>query len=140
MGLFVVFDTNVLVSRLLASKDSPPARTVRLVLEGGGLHLFSEETFGELSDVLNRPKFDPYLPHEKRMHFLSEMKELSQMIPISHTFSVCRDPKDNKFLDVAVSGKADFLITGDADLLALHPFEEVNILSPHDFLIKCFPR
>jgi putative PIN family toxin of toxin-antitoxin system len=134
--LFVVFDTNVLVSRLLGAKNSPPAQVVRLVMEGGGLHLFSEATFQELFEVLTRPKFDPYLPREKRLHFLSEMRALSEIIPVTHAFPACRDPKDNKFLEVAVSGGADFLITGDADLLELHPFEGVRILSPADFLVK----
>jgi uncharacterized protein len=134
--LLVVLDTNVLVSRLLASKDSPPAQVVRRIMEGDGFQLFSEATFQELSDVLNRPKFDPYLSREKRQHFVSEMRELSIFVPITQTFSICRDLKDNKFLDVAFCGNADYLITGDKDLLELNPFAKVLILSPADFLLK----
>ncbi len=98
------------------------------------MHLFSEATFQELQDVLGRAKFDPYLSREKRLHFLSEMRGLSQIVSITRTFMQCRDAKDNKFLDVAVCGHADYLITGDQDLLELHPFEGVSILSPSAFL------
>lgn len=132
----VVFDTNVLVSRLLAAKESPPAQAVRLVMEGTAVHLFSEATFQELGDVLSRPKFDSYLSREKRLHFLFEMRELSEFVTINRTFSICRDPRDNKFLDLAVCGNADYLITGDEDLLELHPFEGVSILSPASFLAR----
>ena len=134
--LRVIFDTNVLVSRLLAAKESPPARAVRLVMEGAGAHLFSEATFQEIGDVLSRAKFDPYLSREKRLHFLSEMRELSEFVPIDRTFSLCRDPRDNKFLDLAVCGNANYLVTGDEDLLTLHPFEGVSILSPVSFLAQ----
>lgn len=132
----VIFDTNVLVSRLLGAKESPPARAVRLVMEGTGAHLFSEATFQELGDVLIRAKFDPYLSREKRLHFLSEMRELSEFVTINRTFSLCRDPRDNKFLDLSACGNANYLITGDEDLLELHPFEGVSILSPASFLAQ----
>jgi len=46
----------------------------------------------------------------------------------------CRDPKDDKFLELALNGRADAIITGDADLLALHPWREVAIVSPADYL------
>ena len=134
--MLVIFDTNVLGSRLLAAKESPPARVVRMVTEGAGVHLFSEATFQELRDVLNRAKFDPYLPREKRLHFIAEMRELSEFVTITRTVSLCRDARDDKFLDVAACGNADYLVTGDQDLLALHPFEGVSILSPASFLAQ----
>ena len=132
----VIFDTNVLVSRLLTAKESLPAQAVRLVMEGANVHLFSEATFQELGNVLNRAKFDPYLSREKRLYFLSEMRELSEFVTINRTFSLCRDPRDDKFLDLASCGNADYLVTGDEDLLALHPFEGVSILSPASFLLS----
>ena len=135
----VIFDTNVLVSRLLGAKESPPARAVRLVMEGANVHLFSEATFQELVNVLSRAKFDPYLSREKRLHFLSEMRELSEFVTIDRTLSLCRDPRDDKFLDLAACGNADYLVTGDEDLLALHPFEGISILSPALFLLSQNP-
>jgi putative PIN family toxin of toxin-antitoxin system len=138
--VFVVFDTNVLISRVLGSKESAVSRSVRFLLEKGACPLFSEATLKELSEVLGRSKFDPYISQEKRQHFLSQMREISIVIPIDRHFTDCRDPKDNMFLDVSVCGGAEYLITGDADLLVLHPFEGVNILSPIYFLESDFCR
>ena len=59
---------------------------------------------------------------------------------ISRPLQACRDPRDDKFLDVAVHGSADALVTGDADLLALHPFHGVPILTPSHFLEVWLPR
>lgn len=56
------------------------------------------------------------------------------MVPITQTIAACRDPKDNKFLDVAMCGGAALIVTGDRDLLELHPFHGVEILLPSDFL------
>jgi putative PIN family toxin of toxin-antitoxin system len=136
--LYVVFDTNVLISRLI-SKASPPAQAVRWIMEGAGIPLLSEETFLEISEVFSRPKFDAYVSPMERKQFLEYLLEQSEMVSIFNTFSACRDAKDNKFLDVAVAGNADCLITGDGDLLALHPFEGICILSSADFLAKHRP-
>lgn len=56
------------------------------------------------------------------------------LIEPNEQVSICRDPKDNKFLELAVSGKADFIVSGDEDLLELNPFREIRILKPADFL------
>jgi uncharacterized protein len=130
----VVFDTNVLVSRLLAPKESAATQAVRQVMEQGGLPLFSDATFAELANVLNRSKFDAYLSREKRQYFLSEIRELSEFIPIIREIVLCRDPADNKFLEVAVCGSATHLITGDQDLQVLQIIEGIPILSPAVFL------
>ena len=132
--IHVVFDTNILVSRLLAPKDSVPAQVVRSVFKRGGQSLFSEVTFAELEAVLSRAKFDAYISREKRQYFLSEMRELSAFITINKHVSLCREPADDKFLEVAVNGKVDYLITGDQDLLVLESIENIPILSPADFL------
>ncbi len=132
--LRVVFNTNILVSRLLAPKDSVPAQVVRSVFKQGGISLFSEATFVELQTVLSRAKFDAYVSREKRQYFISEMRELGLFIAIRKHISLCRDPADDKFLEVAVNGKADYLITGNQDLLVLESIETIPILSPADFL------
>jgi predicted nucleic acid-binding protein len=59
------------------------------------------------------------------------------MIEITTQINLCRDPKDNKFLELAVNGKADYLISGDQDLLILNSFEKINILSPQAFTLIC---
>jgi uncharacterized protein len=63
-----------------------------------------------------------------------EVKEISKIIDVNQQVSVCRDPKDNMYLELALSGKADVIITGDNDLLILHPFINIPIITPKDFL------
>jgi uncharacterized protein len=64
--------------------------------------------------------------------------KVAEMIEISETITVCRDPKDDKLLEFAVSGAADFLVTGDKDLLILNPFRGVEIITPREFLERSF--
>jgi len=55
---------------------------------------------------------------------------------IQTRITICRDPRDNKFLELAVDGKAQIIITGDQDLLILNPFENIDVLTPRDFLLR----
>jgi uncharacterized protein len=128
----VVVDTNVLVSRLILPQ-SLPAQALRRVEHEARL-LMSETTMYELADVLGRAKFDRYVSVEDRKGFLQLLGHIAEFVPIIQLVSACRDPKDDKFLDVASNGRADVIITGDADLLALHPWRRVAILSPADYL------
>ena len=131
-SLRVVVDTNVLISRLLAP-DSAPARAVSHAVRHGQL-LASNATLNELAEMLGRAKFDRYLTLEERQQFIRLLARIVDKPAITHQFRDCKDPKDNKFLDLAVSGSASVIITGDSDLLALHPFHEIPILRPADFL------
>ena len=88
----------------------------------------------ELVEVLGRPKFDRYVSLEDRKHFLRLMGRISELGPIIHPVRACRDPKDDKFLELAVNGEASLIVTGDADLLSLHPFQQIAILTPADYL------
>jgi len=128
----VVVDTNVLISRLL-SPASPPGRALSHVVRNGRL-LASEATMAELAEVLSRPKFDRYITLTERQHFLRMLGRIVEMPPITTRFDECRDPSDNKFLDLAISGEASAIVTGDADLLALHPFHDTPILTPGAYL------
>ncbi len=60
--------------------------------------------------------------------------KVAEMIETGETIAVCRDPKDDKLLELAVSGNADFLVTSDKDLLVLNPFRGVEIITPREFL------
>jgi len=128
----VVVDTNVLISRLLAPA-SQPGRVVSHVIRNGRL-LASEATLSELADVLSRPKFDRYITLAERQHFLRLLGRIVEMPPITTRFDECRDPDDNKFLNLAFSGTASAIVTGDTDLLALHPFKGIPILTPAAYL------
>jgi putative PIN family toxin of toxin-antitoxin system len=84
----------------------------------------------ELADVLARPKFDRYISLADRQQFLRLLGRVAEFVPIVYPVRECRDPKDDKFLEVALNGKADLILTGDTDLLALHPWQGIVILSP----------
>lgn len=127
-----VLDTNVLVSRLLMPRGLA-AQAVDHALESGVL-LFSEATLNELTVVLGREKFDPYVSRTDRQQFVRLLGGVSRIVPISHQVQACRDPKDDKFLDVALVGEARAIITGDQDLLVLDPFHGVRIINPAAFL------
>ncbi|WP_233455462.1 MULTISPECIES: putative toxin-antitoxin system toxin component, PIN family [Nostocales] len=96
--------------------------------------LISVEILSELIDVLSRPKFDRYLSREIREDFLASLARETELITINETIDICRDPKDNKFLELAISGNATHIITGDKDLLELHPFRDILIVTPSQFL------
>lgn len=128
----VVADTNVLVSRLILP-ESVPAQVLRQV-EFNSLLLFSESTMYELADVLSRQKFDRYVRLDDRRGFIERLGKIAEFIPIVQLVRECSDPKDDKFLEVALNGKADVIITGDTDLLAMNPWRGVEIFSPIDYL------
>jgi putative PIN family toxin of toxin-antitoxin system len=127
-----VIDTNLLISRLLAPRGVA-AQAVDHALSQGVL-LVSEATLAELVEVLWRPKFDRYLTREDRDRFLMVLAGVSRQVHITRQFDVCRDARDNKFLDLAFNGQANALLTGDQDLLVLREFQGVSIVTASDFL------
>jgi len=127
-----VFDVNVMVSALLFN-DSIPGRAFIRALDQGRI-LVSGALMEELSRVLGRDRFDRYVTREERDVFLGSLMRESDLITITETVRVCRDPKDDKVLEAAINGKATFIVTGDADLLVLNPFREMEIVTPARFL------
>jgi putative PIN family toxin of toxin-antitoxin system len=127
-----VVDTGVIVSAVLLP-HSQPRQALDAAASRGKL-LVSKATVAELDEVLRRPKFDKYVSEEKRLEFLAALVHAAEAIEITEIIAECRDPKDNKFLELAVSGNADHIISGDADLVTLHPFRGVAILTPQAFL------
>ena len=130
-GERIVVDTNALISRLLLP-TSVPGQAVRKAVEEAQL-LVSEATLEELADVLSRAKFDPYITIEERQEYLRRLGRIAEMEPIVHVIRACRDPEDDKFLELAVNGAADLMVTGDDDLLVLHPFRGIPILTPASY-------
>lgn len=127
-----VVDTHVLVSRLLAP-GGVAAQALDRALKTGVL-LVSDATLHELSEVLAIPRFEPYLLPEERQRFFNLLAGVSRCIPITQRVQACRNPKDDKFLDLALCGQAHAIITGDKDLLALNPFHGISILAPAAFM------
>jgi uncharacterized protein len=132
-----VVDTNLLISRLLLPK-SVPAKAVQAAMEAGDL-LVSEATLEELADVVSRTKFDKYLTVAERQEFFELLARVAVRVEILRPVKACRDPNDDKFLEVAVNGSALAIVTGDDDLLSLHPFMGISILTPGTFL-KILPQ
>ena len=128
-----VLDTNTLISRLL-TPGGVPAKAVDQALASGTL-LVSEETMNELARVLDRPKFDPYVSREDRRRFIKLLGGVARIVPIVREVHVCRDPKDDMFLNVALNGEAKAIISGDADLLELDPFHGVRVIKPAELLV-----
>ncbi|MEI7772204.1 MAG: putative toxin-antitoxin system toxin component, PIN family [Chloroflexales bacterium] len=126
-----VFDTNVLISALLFTR-SAPARALHLARQG--TLLLSPESLNELTQVIRRKKFDPYVTIQDREQFLAKLVLDAELVDVYERVVICRDPKDDKFLDVAVNGQATVLVSGDDDLLVLHPFRSIPILTPQQFV------
>lgn len=128
----VVVDTNVFVSGLL-SATSGPARVVERAVQNGQL-LASTDTLRELIETLLSAKFDRYVPRARREALLDRLAPNVEIVEIVQQVRACRDPKDDKFLELAVNGEADVIVSGDHDLLTLHPFRGINILKPATYL------
>lgn len=127
-----VLDTNVLVSALMFG-DSLPGRAVRKAFAVGDI-LLSRGTALELRDVLLRDRLARYLRPKKALLFLSLLAREAVWLQPDEAVTACRGPKDDVFLELAVCGRAEALVTRDRDLLSLHPFGGVPILTPAEFL------
>ncbi len=127
----VVVDTNVFISAALKD-ESFPALALRVASERGTL-LKSRETERQLFEVLARPKLaalvDPVVVNSIR-----ELMARAEAVRITGRIAGCRDPTDDKFLELAVNGKADVIVSGDADLLVLNPFRGIPVVRPASFL------
>jgi hypothetical protein len=129
-----VLDNNVLISAFLF-RHSTPRKVFDRALELGRV-LHSNETLEELWEVLVRPKFDRYLSLYDRITLLQGFEQVSQPVLISEHVTLCRDPKDDKFLSLALAVQTECIITGDKDLLALFGTFPVPILTPTQFWDK----
>jgi uncharacterized protein len=127
-----VFDTGVVVSAVLLPR-SIPRRAFDLATVSGRL-LASQSTIDELEEVLRRPKFNKYVSEQARLEFLAALVNEAEIVPIMQQIAACRDATDDKFLELAISGQASHLVSGDADLLVLHPFRGVAIVRPDEFV------
>ncbi len=94
-----------------------------------------EEQLTELSEVFNKKKLKKYFTKEQITEFFELLDESAECILLSTKSNICRDPKDNYLLSLAIDSKADFLITGDKDLLELKKIERTTVLKYSDFEI-----
>lgn len=128
--LRVVIDTNVLLSFLI-KRDSVPGAVVAHVIKQHRL-LLSVPVLRELAVKCKKEKFRPYFSLEEGVEFVELLERVGEHVIIQRSTTACRDAKDNMFLELALSGWADLLVSGDKDLSDLKRIEEIPILPPRD--------
>jgi putative PIN family toxin of toxin-antitoxin system len=130
----IVFDASTLVSAALKA-DSIPERALLRAQEIDVLVL-STAVDREVTDVLNRPKFAGAVSLARRERFLEELRRSAIWFEPSIAVSDRRDAKDDKYLELALAAGADMIVSSDGDLLVLHPWRGIPILSPAAFLAR----
>jgi uncharacterized protein len=127
----VVVDTNVLVSAAL-KQQSMPGMAALIVERRGGL-LKSLATEQQLFEVVTRPRLASLIDPETQA-WLKKLMAAAELVTVTERIAACRDPTDDKFLELAVNGHADLIVSGDGDLLALNPFRDIPIVTPAVFV------
>jgi putative PIN family toxin of toxin-antitoxin system len=129
----VIIDTNVFISFLIGKKMV----FVKDLFDTSQFTIITtQQLFDELIEVTNRDKIKKYFPENNVKELLILLKTISSIVQIIPKHFINRDPKDNFLLDLIDISKADYLITGDKDLIALNPFKTAKILTPSDFEIE----
>jgi uncharacterized protein len=131
----VIFDTSTLVSAVL-KPQSVPAEALSWAWEVATVAV-SVETLAELSLVLGRAKFDPYRARADRDDFFAHYRAMSMLCDVQIAVTLCRDPKDDKFLSLVAASEASLLVSSDQDLLSIGRFETALIVSPKQFVDLC---
>ncbi|MBM3254308.1 MAG: putative toxin-antitoxin system toxin component, PIN family [Candidatus Omnitrophica bacterium] len=132
MVVKAVVDTNVIVSGLLCKGN--PRRIWKALRDEKFTLVLSPLMFEEIAMVLSRPKFHNLISDEERKEVTIFLESSAEFIIPKKSISICRDPEDNQILACALEGGANFIITGDKDLLSLNPFKNISIISPKDFI------
>lgn len=133
MNDFFVFDTNSLVSATLLP-GSINRKALNKAIDLGDLAI-SNKTMDEFIEVLFRKKFDKYFVNdEERWVIVNKVELHAKSFTPEISIIDCRDPKDNKFLELAIFANAACIVSGDKDLLVLHPFRGISILNAADFI------
>jgi putative PIN family toxin of toxin-antitoxin system len=137
----VIFDTNILVSAALLSGSRADV-CVRAVLARNIPLIFSAATYDELADVLMRPKLDRYVSRRTREALLRTWHKAAVIFPdaaLREEVRDCRDPDDDKFLELALASGARAIVTGDKDLLVLDPWRGIRMVKLADFEMVVLP-
>ena len=130
----IVFDTSTLVG-VAVRQDSTPARALDLALRTDRVAV-SEPVLAELLDVLYRPKLARFVDPHLRIALLNQLSILGVPFEPSERVADCRDPKDDKYLELALAAGAERIVSSDQDLLVLHPWRGTRILRPADYLAE----
>ena len=128
----IVFDTSSLIGAVLRPQ-SVPAKALECAGALGEL-IASRETIAELADVLQRPELDRFRHAALRADFLVLYRAVVVEVEVTQEVADCRDPKDDKFLSLALTASASVIVSSDGDLLELNPWRGIPIVSPSQFL------
>jgi len=128
----ITLDTNVIISGILFKGDA--IRRLLLMALNEFQLVFSQSTWDELASVLQREGFEKHMPLGARLRVLADLARVAEVVHSTRVVTDCRDPKDNKFLSLALDAEVGTLVTGDDDLSVLHPYKGVLIRSPAEFL------
>jgi putative PIN family toxin of toxin-antitoxin system len=130
----IVFDASTLVSAAFR-RSGIPSRAVRRAL-GAHRIAVSEAVMAELLDVLHRPRLARFVDADLRIEPIGQLLALGAVFAPAMRVTDCRDPKDNKYLELALASGAAAIVSSDADLLVPHPWRRVRILRPADYLAE----
>lgn len=126
-----VIDTNVLLSAFI-KRHSMPGRVLEYVRSGRLTPIYSAAMLDELLDVFSRPRFQRryFIRAEDIDALFALLQAVGEPVAVQTQVTDCRDSKDNKFLEAALAGRADCIISGDDDLHVLHPWRGIEVLAP----------
>lgn len=129
--LRIILDTNIWISFLISNRQS----NLDLLFKKSKANiLFSTELLDEIKATIEKPKIRKHFSSEAMEEMLVAFEDYILLVEVSSIVNMCRDPKDNFLLSLALDGKADFLLTGDKDLLELKSFKKTKILTITSFL------
>ena len=128
----LILDTKVIISGVLFKGEA--IRSLLLYPPNEYLLVFSKTTWDELASVFQRDAFEKIMPLGARLRVLAELASKVEVVESTSIVTDCRDPKDNKFLSLAIDANAIAIVTGDDDLKVLHPYKGIAIQSPADFM------
>lgn len=129
----IIIDTNVIVSGVLFKGQT--IRSVLLLALNEYQLIFSQVTWDELASVLQHDGFERNMPLGARLRVLAELASIGEVVPTTTIVTDCRDPRDNKFLSLALDAGVKVIVTVDEDLRVLHPYRGIDILSPAEFML-----
>lgn len=134
MNRFFVFDTNTLLSAVFNEASTPGLALKKARLTG--TLLVSAEIVDEYLTVFCRESFNKWLSLETRIEFIENIISNALPIHVVERVSACRDPNDDKYLSLALASQTDCIVSGDKDLLILHPFHNIPIYNAADFIMS----
>lgn len=127
----VIIDTNLWISFLITNNLNILSE---LFLFERFQIIFSDELFNELLDVARRPKFKKYFDEKSVQLLIENISEKLEFIEVASAITICRDLKDNFILALSIDGNADYIVTGDKDLLSLNGFKGKKIITINEFI------